>query len=808
MRINRSVLGRGGPGIAGAAALLFMALMAGMAADKVEVAEVEGQPLAGNVTRLMEALTYLGAPLPEGATKALQAAAKDRDAKKMQELLDPHVLVVVNLSPESRVKAARGPATATLQQGGFTPVLVKVINESTVTKPLRITSPQAGPIYSGGAAGNVKADKDRFLEVEMFTARPMTDKLSGLKVEYAIALIYSSEPGKREATLGFDVGQGTQDLGFRAEVPVLFEVRPGIQVKLSVKDFDGKPTTGRFTFTRAGKIYPPKAKRLAPDFFFQDQIYRHDGESVLLPPGDFTMAYGRGPEYRLLTKQVTIPEKGKAEIEVKLDRWINMMEHGFYCGDHHIHAAGCAHYTNPTEGVFAKDMFLHVKGEGLNVGCNLTWGPCYEFQRTVCEPTPHKLSEPFTVLKYDVEVSGFGSQALGHVCLLNLRDQTYPGSEGTKTKGWPTWTTPLMKWAKQQGAYTGYAHSASGLTFDPRGVAAGDGAKRLLAELDANKDGKLSPEEGAKGLLPDSFDAVDGNKDNALTETELTQSITRVSTQLPNYAIPPMNGIGAQEIFVTSAQRLCDFISAMDTQRVPEWNCWYHIMNCGYPLKASGETDFPCISGSRVGQGRVYIHMGKIAKVDFAAWCEALAKGRSYVSDGYAHAVEFTVNGKSPGYGDVALDKAGKVNVKAKVAFAAETPLGTAPGATLTGEKTRKVELVVNGKAVAMKEVPADDKIHDLSFEINVDRSSWVALRHFPQMHTNPVNVMVEGKPIRVSRKSAQWCIGCIEQLWRVRGQPGQGPRIAEDERAEAEKTFQWAIEQYRRIAAEAPDGS
>ena len=75
----------------------------------------------------------------------------------------------------------------------------------------------------------------------------------------------------------------------------------------------------------------------------------------------------------------------------------------------------------------------------------------------------HKLSEPFTVLKYDLEISGFGSQALGHVCLLNLRDQTYPGSDGTKTKGWPTWTTPLMKWAKAQGAYTGYAHSASGL---------------------------------------------------------------------------------------------------------------------------------------------------------------------------------------------------------------------------------------------------------------------------------------------------------------------------------------------------------
>lgn len=774
--------------------VLLLAAPAGAQAPKLDVVDVEGQPLAANVTRLLQALDFLGTPLSKEQTAALTEAAKDRDAKKLQQLLDPHVLVQVTINPESRVKAARGPATATLQQSGYTPVILKVRNDSTVTKPLAISSPQAGPVYN---TKDGKDGKGRFLEVEMYTKQPMTANLSGLKLEYAIALIHSSESGKREATLAFDVGQGTQDTGFRGEVPVLFEVKPAIAVKLGVKDVDGKPTVGRFTFRdKSGHAYPPRAKRLAPDFFFQDQIYRADGDTVLLPPGEFTLLFGRGPEYRLLQRTVTVPEKGDAAIDVKLERWINSIDHGFYSGDHHIHAAGCAHYTNPTEGVFAKDMFLHVKGEALNVGCNLTWGPCYEFQRQFFEPGPNKLSEPFTVLKYDVEVSGFGSQALGHVCLLNLRDQTYPGSEGGKNKGWPTWTTPLMKWAKQQGAYTGYAHSASGL-----GVNAKEAAKRLLTELDANKDGKLSPEEAAKGLLPEEFAAIDADKDGFLTEAELAASIGRVQNRLPNLAIPQMDGIGAQEICVTSAQGICDFISAMDTARVPEWNCWYHIMNCGYPLKASGETDFPCISGSRVGQGRVYVQLGKVDKVDFGAWCEGLAKGRSYVSDGYAHALEFTVNGKAPGT-SAALEKGGPVTVKAKVAFAAETPLGTANGGSIPAGKTRLVELVVNGKVAASKEVPADDKVHDLEFSVPIERSSWVALRHFPQMHTNPVNVLVGGQPIRASRKSALWCIGTIEQLWRVRGQG-----IAASEREEADKTFKWAIEQYRKIANEAPEG-
>jgi hypothetical protein len=811
-------------------------LAAGAAAHDLAPAPVEGQPLAANAQRLDQALEYLGAPLPPATRKALQAAYADRDAAAIQRLLDPNMLLAVSLNPEARVKVARGPAAAVLQQAGYTPVLVKILNESTVTRALRISSPQAGPPYAGMARLSMtrqdqlhllldpkyRPDKERFLHVEMFTAQPMTANLSGLQVEYAIALVYSSEAGKREATLSFDVGPATQDLGFRAEVPVLFDVRPAVPVTLAVRDHDGKPTVGRFTFRdRSGHVFPPQARRLAPDLFFQEQIYRNDGDIVLLPPGDFTMYYSRGPEYRLLKKSLHVPAKGTAHVEVKLERWIDPALFGYFSGDHHIHAAGCAHYTSPTEGVLPRDMYLQVKGEGLNVGCLLTWGPCYEFQRQFFEPRPHKLSEPFTVLKYDLEISGFGSQALGHVCLLNLRDQTYPGSEGTKEKGWPSWTTPVMRWAKSQGAFTGYAHSASGLHIDP--AAAG---KRLLAELDRDGDGKLSRAEAAKGLLPEPFAAIDADNDGFLTAAELEAAHRRAAARLPNLAVPELDGVGAQEIFVTAAEGLCDFISAMDTARVPEWNCWYHLLNCGLPVKVSGETDFPCMSGARVGQGRVYVQLGKVQNVVFTAWCEGLAKGRSYVSDGYAHALEFTVNGRSAGE---SLDLAGpgQVTVKAKVAFASETPLGIAHGGevpreaaawvgdtvTLHGPRpadearkkggTRRVELVVNGAAVAAREVPADDKLHELSFSVPVERSSWVALRHFPQMHTNPVTVRVAGRPVRASRQSALWCAACIEQLWRARGRA-----IAAAEREAAHQTFLKAIETYRKIADEAPGGS
>ena len=696
-------------------------------------AAVEGQPLSANVDRVIRALEALGSPLPADLTARLGKAIVERDAAAIQRLLGPHVLLVVGINPEERVQVVRGLATATLQQGGYTPVLVKVLNEAGSTRPLRITSPQSGPIVAGATDLSMArqdqrhlkqgeapgGDSGRFLQAEMVTTPPMTEGLGGLGVEYALALVYSSEAGKREATIGFEVGPGTKDLASRGEVPVLFDVRPAIPVRLRVLDHDGTPTVAHFTFVdRSGRVHPPQPKRVAPDLFFQRQVYRRDGGVVLLPPGRMTMTYGRGPEYRLIGREIEIPGRGEATIDVRLERWFDPGAHGYLGGDHHIHAAGCAHYTAPTQGIGPEDIFLQVKGEGLNVGCVLTWGPCYDYQRRFFEPHAHALSEPRTVMKYDVEVSGFGSQALGHVCLLNLRDQDYPGSGGT-TRGWPTWTSPVLRWARAQGAVTGYAHSASGLEIDP-----GKATARLIAADDQDGDGTLTAAEAAGALLPDDFAAIDADRDGVVTRAELEAAHERAAGSLPNLAIPEMDGVGAMELPVAITEGLCDFISAMDTPRIAEWNCWYHLLNCGFPLKVSGETDFPCMSGTRVGQGRVYVRMGTVAAIDFGAWCEGLRMGRSYVSDGYAHAPEFTVGGKSSG-DRLILERPATVPVRAKVAFAARTPLSVAHGGIVPpgvrrlvgdtvnlhgprrdgeftpGGESRLVELVVNGHVVA-----------------------------------------------------------------------------------------------------------
>jgi hypothetical protein len=115
----------------------------------------------------------------------------------------------------------------------------------------------------------------------------------------------------------------------------------------------------------------------------------------------------------------------------------------------------------------------------------------------------------------------------------------------------------------------------------------------------------------------------------------------------------------------------------------------------------------------------------------------------------------------------------------------------------------RLVEIVVNGLPVASQSVPADGKTHSLRFEIPVEHSSWVALRQFPQLHTNPVTVLVNDRPIRASRASARWCREVVDQLWEARHR-----HISEPERPAARAAYDRAIQRFEQLAQESPAGT
>ncbi|HET6326165.1 MAG TPA: CehA/McbA family metallohydrolase [Planctomycetaceae bacterium] len=762
------------------------------------VIDVEQQPLVSATHRLTDALSFVGAPLKAEDKNALEAACADADAKQslrtIQAVLDPYCLVGVTINPESRVSVVEGPAGKELIQQGWRTFLVKVQNQAGITATLRPESPNLAPVYLQGRGERQhpltnksleiapEALSTRFLDIQMYDKQPLKPQLSGLGLEYRIVNLYSRDRGKREAVIGFNVGQGTQDLGFRNTVPILFDCQPAVKVALGVKDSDGKPTTASFVVRdKHGHVYPNPARRLAPDFFFHDQVYRADGESLDLPPGEYAVEYNRGPEYLVETKTITVHPGTTQQENFELKRWIHPATRQWFSGDHHVHAAGCAHYDSPTEGVTPADMMRHVVGEDLNVGCVLSWGPCWYTQKQYFEGKVSALSKPNYLMRYDVEVSGFPSSHAGHLCLLRLKEDDYPGTKVIEE--WPSWTQPVLDWGKKQDAVVGYSHSGWGLELP-----------------DYLPDGRRA-EMRRRGQRDPQAHAAD---------------------KLPDYAMPRFDGIGANEFIVTGPNGVCDFISTVDTPPVWELNIWYHMLNCGVRTRISGETDFPCIYGDKVGLGRIYVKLKPEQPLDYDTWILGVRDGRSYCGDGRSHLFDFKVNdlpvGESGPDGKISqlsLAKPGKVKVTLDVAARLEekpTPKTEKIRSARLDQKpywhverarigeTRKVpvELIVNGQAVARQEIVADGETRPLSFDFDIPQSSWIAVRIFPSVHTNPVFVEVAGKPIRASRKSAEWCRRAVDVCWRAKS--GQ---IRQSERDAAEAAYDSARKYYDKVQAE-----
>ncbi len=721
---------------------------------------VEVQPLLAQVQRVIAATEYLGSPLPSDDQRALGAPARPDAAEVVQRVLDRHCLLGMTIHPGAPPFVALGPAKPELVQGGWRQFLVKVHNAAGVEASLRAASPQARPL--AGAGPDEVAP--RWLDLMTFDRQPLAQSLSGLALEYRILQLYSRDAGSRGADLTFELvwpeGALIADVDWRGnEVPVLFDCRPAQQVRWRVRDEHGEPTVAAFVIRDAqGRVYPSQAKRLAPDFAFHPQVYRGDGDLLALPAGAYTVEFRRGPESHTRTQALIVADAATGaaqEATYRIERWIDPAKLGWWSGDHHIHAAGCAHYIKPTEGVRPEDMIRHTLGEDLKVGANLTWGSAFDYQKQFFTGRDDRVSQPSHLLHYDVEVSGFGSSRSGHLVLLRLKEQIPPG--GDSYLHWPTLGLNTLRWAKRQGAVCGAAHSGWGLVVD--------------------------------------------------------------STELPNYVVPPFDGIGANEYIMDVTHEVpgidgapvpaVDFISMVDTPYASELNVWYHTLNVGFRTRIGGETDFPCVSGDRVGMGRSYVKLD--GRLEYAAWCEGLRQGRAYVGDGKSHLLELRANEVALGErgSELRLDKSGAVRVSVKAAaFLPAEPnpdRGLRPEFFWDLERARigatrevSVEMIVNGSPVARQTLVADGTMRDLTFEVPVARSSWLAVRILPSCHTNPIWVLVGGRAVRASRRSAEWCLKGVDQCW------SQKERfIASAELEQAKSDYEHARRTYRRISSE-----
>lgn len=744
------------------------------------------QPFAVQIERLTLALQSIGEALSSPEIAAVKAILKEPLSAtlipRVEAILSRLVLLEVDINPESRVSLTRGPATPQLVEKGWRTFLIRVHNQAADATVLRIRSPQAGAMgrpsgnetvsvhdFTIGGVDSVEAER-RWLALGTWDKPPLQPALSGLEIEYRILQIYSRDHGRREASLEAVTGAGAQDLGYRSTVAILFDCLPSHEVMLHLHGSDGHPITAALLITdAAGRVYPPQSKRALPDLWFQPQIYRADGESLRLPQGSYSIDCGRGPEYLHKNVTLNVAPADSPALSIELERWVSPSRFGYYSGDSHIHAAGCSHYESPSEGVPPEVMLRQIQGEALDLGAVLTWAPGFLYQsqffsghvhQSAAEhmPVPPGQAHPpsTSILRYDLEVSGFPSSHCGHLVLLRLHQQNYPGT--TLPDDWPSWNLPILKWAKSQGAITGYAHSGWGMVVD--------------------------------------------------------------SVELPNYLMPPFNSCGANEYLVdVTHEGLLDFISGCDLWPFVELNIWYHVLNCGFHLRFAGETDFPCITDRCAGGGRSYVKLQSppFGDAGYSDWLTSgFQHGDSYFGDGRSHIFNFSVTGAlTQQDGSLHAGTATTLHVTADICARLEPEITAATDKIRRSSpydqpywhlersrvgNTRKVrvELIVNGLATQRMEIEADGSVYPVAFDLPLSESSWIALRVLPSSHTNPIAVLIAGKPIRPSRQSAAWCRKAVDVCWDQKA-----PRIRAAEQPAAVAAYDHARSTYDRIISE-----
>ena len=788
--------------IAATASVATLAIVRSPKAARATALEAsDGAVSARQIRRAVDGLQAQGNPLSAEDMSAVLhylEAMRGSPLPALQGILDRYTLMNIRLGAHGLGEASRGGARLALLELGWRSVLVRIDNPFRITGGIMLISPSAiaegelqpsihePHILGSDVAESLRDVPDADTDFERgpeqwlgyrFGGAPASAFLEGLSTEYLILQLYSQSPSAKTAFLA----AGSAALAparIRACVGFYedFTVRAARDITLNMRDWDGQSTTASFiVLDQADRLYPAPSHRLEPDLGFQPQIYRRSEESLRLPAGRYRVIAQRGPEYLHSEQELIVPDDdAPAEFSLQLQRWIDPPAQGWYPGDPHIHPEGQSFGAVSKLGLTAETIYRQVCGEALSVGSVLIWtgGYYYEKQFLTGHVYQSQPKLPFTqrqqannvawtahasmhdaesLIRYDVEQAAFPSNRLGHPVLLHLQHHDNPF--GKSVWDWPSWNLPILSWARTQGCVTGYAHIGHSMGVNP----------------------------GA----------------------------------LPTYEVPPMDGLGINEGLVDITHGLVDFLAGGENAPVVDLSVWYHLLNCGFAIPMLGETDFPAGSLTRrVGTTRTYVGLNAAPHGDagYFAWCEAIKAGRVYFGDGRSHLIDFEVNGRALGSGVLPFAKPGRVSVSVRVAALLNaTPIDPqdepqAVGyeqwhierARIGNTRTVPLEVVVNGQVVERHSILADGTLRSIRTHIDLSESSWIALRILPSAHTAPVVVTVEGRSVRASKRSAQWCLDCIELLWSK-----HAGRIRESEHDAAATAWSHARAMYERIRQE-----
>ena len=248
-------------------------------------------------------------------------------------------------------------------------------------------------------------------------------------------------------------------------------------------------------------------------------------------------------------------------------------------------------------------------------------------------------------------------------------------------------------------------------------------------------------------------------------------------------------------LLMNLARNTIDFIELFQFGKL-HIDRWYELLNAGFRVVGNAGSDFP--AGVRSADWpRIFPLLGPeraLVKADpgesaYDAWEEGLRRGAVLVSNGPL--LEFSVDGKTSG--DVVSWNGASKTLKGTASVVFHRPI-------------EKLEIVVNGRVVAVKGGDTKSTELTLDFETSVTESSWVVARASALhrdgefeiwAHANPAYFHKDGKPVYVeaARKAA-------EERWEKETEYYRNPSLVFEEASHRQHLLN-IVEETRQLLAQ-----
>jgi hypothetical protein len=222
---------------------------------------------------------------------------------------------------------------------------------------------------------------------------------------------------------------------------------------------------------------------------------------------------------------------------------------------------------------------------------------------------------------------------------------------------------------------------------------------------------------------------------------------------------------------------------------------YYRLLNCGFRPGLAAGTDYPCNKLQPFGTLLTYVSIPS-GRLTYRSWIEGLAKGRTVVSrNGHDEFLDLKLNGiASPG-DEVHLSRKGTVQVDVQW--------------SATKSSTGTIELIRDGTVVASQPGSASLGV-SLAFRTSQEfvRSGWICARRMDekghQTHTGAAFIIVDGAPVRVNARDAEYFVHFIDSLIEKSAPLGAWNQFFLHDRQAAQTRYRKAREIFRQIALEA----